>query len=116
MIVCANIYQFFLLIIFSVLLITDFVVDHISTDTNDFTITPTGGSVSFTAGSTISSESVTISVNTDNVVEDEESFILRLMDPSGSLCPNGNLEDPYILKVRIIDNDGMLTYAVAKWK
>ena len=102
----------FLLKTVGILKITDFVVDHISTDTNDFTITPSGSAVSFTAGSSISSESVTITANTDNVVEEQESFILKLVDPSGSLCPSGNLENPYLLKIRILDNDGM--YIVAK--
>ena len=84
----------------------DFVVDHISTTSSDVTITPTTGTLSFIAGSATSSESVSITANIDNTIEGHESLLIKLVDPMGSSCNDGNREDPYILKFRILENDG----------
>ena len=88
-------------------LITDFVVDHISTTSSDITITPNTGTLSFLAGSATSTESVSITASIDNTIEGHESLLVKLVDPMGSSCTDGNREDPYILKVRILENDGM---------
>ena len=95
-------------------MITDFVVDHISTADSDITmILPPdltsisgAGSLSFDPFDDSSKETLRITANIDNTVEGGESFTLTLVDPMGSSCPNGNREDPYILNFEIIDNDG----------
>ena len=82
-------------------------MDHISSASSDITITPSSGTLSFTAGTATSTETVSITANVDSTVEGDESFTLTLVDPMGSSCDNGNREDPFILKVQIIENDGM---------
>ena len=84
---------------------TVFEADHISTEDEDFNVDPSAGSVTFNAGST-SSGNVRISVNDDDLVENEETFSLTLRDPLGGACPKENRGVPHTLNIRILDNDG----------
>ena len=74
-------------------------------ETKIFNVDPSAGSVTFNAG-LMSSGVVRISVNDDNLVENEETFSVTLRDPLGGACPNENRGNPHTLNIRILDNDG----------
>ncbi|XP_072033452.1 uncharacterized protein [Amphiura filiformis] len=91
----------------------DFSVDHITTNNDDFSISPSDGDVTFNAGST-STQSVTVTVADDNEVEDDESFTLTLKDPLGSTCVNGNIDGPDTLNIQIKNNDAEYYWKVSE--
>ena len=88
--------------------ILEFEVIGSTTDSGDFSITPSDYSVTF-AGATASDQPVTITASDDTDVEGDESFTLRLKDPldPNRKCPC-NLGEDYLLHVKIIDDDGEL--------
>ncbi len=86
--------------------ISEFEVIGSTADPDDFSITQSEYSVTFT-GSTASDQPITITVSDDTDVEGDEFFTLRLKDPldPNKKCPS-NLGEDYQLHVKIIDDDG----------
>ncbi|XP_072050947.1 uncharacterized protein [Amphiura filiformis] len=82
-----------------------FYVDHITTDNEDISVPSNYGEVTFIAGSASSTQPVTVPIQDDNEVEEDETFTLTLVDPLGSACPNENRGEPYKLYIQIRDND-----------